>query len=159
MDIGCYPIFISRFLFGSEPLRASGVLEMDPTFGTDRLTSAVMEFRGGQSTFVCSTQLSLAQRVIVLGTKARLEVEIPYNAPTDRGCRILVDTGADLYGGGRREEILPLCDQYTIQGELFSRAILGEGSVPVPLEDSLGNMAVIEAIERSSSSGRWEPLS
>src|SRR5450432_1641379 len=32
MDIGCYPIQISRFLFGHEPLRVVGKVERDPEF-------------------------------------------------------------------------------------------------------------------------------
>jgi predicted dehydrogenase len=50
------------------------------------------------------------------------------------------------------------CDQYTIQGDLFSRAIREGGEVPVPLEDAIKNMAVIEAVFRSAKSGSWEGL-
>jgi predicted dehydrogenase len=151
MDIGCYPIFTSRFLFGEEPARVQALVERDPEFGTDRLTSAVLDFPSGQSVFTCSTQLVPYQRVQILGSRGRIEIEIPFNAPTDRPCRLLVDTG-----GTTRIEEIPVCDQYTIQGDCFSRAIREGGEVPVPLEEALRNMAVIEAVFRSARTGQWE---
>src|ERR1700676_1007330 len=156
MDIGCYPITMSRFMFGAEPLRVAGVLERDPEFGTDRLASAIMEFNGGQAVFTCSTQIVPYQRMQFLGTKARIEIEIPFNAPPNKATRIFVDDGSDVGGAGIKVETIPACDQYTIQGDIFSKAILENGQVPVPLEDAIANMAVIDAIFRAAESGRWE---
>jgi predicted dehydrogenase len=156
MDIGCYPIMTSRWMFGAEPLRVAGVAENDPEFGVDRLTSAVMEFRSGHAVFTCSTQMVPYQRMQFLGTKGRIEIEIPFNAPNDRPTRIFIDDGRDVFGGGIRTETIPICDQYTLQGDAFSRAIREAGEVPVPLEDAIGNMSVIEAIFRSAEASRWE---
>ena len=55
-------------------------------------------------------------------------------------------------------EEIPPCDQYTLQGDAFSQAIRESALPPVPLEDSLHNMAVIDAIFRSAKSGKWEKL-
>ena len=153
MDIGCYPITMSRFIFGEEPVRVAGTLERDPDFGTDRLASAIMEFPSGQSIFTCSTQTAYFQRMHFLGTSGRVEVEIPWNAPNDRPCRIFV---GDQMGGAPKVEEFPIVDQYTIQGDEFSRAIRGEREVPVPLEDAIKNMAVIEAIFKAADSRQWE---
>jgi predicted dehydrogenase len=158
MDIGCYPIFTSRFLFGEEPRRAIGLVELDPGLKTDRLASAILDFPSGQAVFVCSTQLVPYQRMQVLGTKGRIEIEIPFNAPPDRPTRIFVDMGGDLSGSGIRVEEFPVCDQYTIQGDAFSRAVLEGRDVPVPLESALENMRIIDALRNSARSGRWEPL-
>ncbi|MGH9741489.1 MAG: Gfo/Idh/MocA family protein [Candidatus Acidiferrum sp.] len=155
-DIGCYPITMSRFIFGEEPSRVMGLVERDPEFKTDRLTSAMLDFTAGQAIFTCSTQLVAYQRMQFLGTKGRIEIEIPFNAPNDRPCRIFVDDGRDVSGGGVSTETFPVCDQYTIQGDVFSRAIRGDGEVPVSIEDAMGNMAVIEAVFRSAETGRWE---
>jgi predicted dehydrogenase len=156
MDIGCYPITMSRFLFREEPRRVLGLLERDPEMGTDRLSSAMLDFPSGQSIFTCSTQLVPWQRMNMMGTKARIELPIPFNAPPDRPTELFVDTGADLFGGGLRREEFPVCDQYTIQGDLFSRAIREGGEVPTSIEDAVWNMEVIEAVFRSAQSGRWE---
>jgi predicted dehydrogenase len=155
MDIGCYPIHLSRFLFGEEPKRALGLIDRDPEMRIDRLTSAVLEFPSGQAVFTCSTQMVPYQRVQILGTRGRIEVEIPVNAPPNRPCRLSVDNGADLFGSGMRTEQFEVCDQYTIQGDLFSKAVREGGEPPVPLEDSLRNMAVIEAVFRSAREGVW----
>ena len=156
LDIGCYPIQTSRFVFGEEPRRVAGLVERDPEMGVDRLVSALLEFPSGQAVFTCSTQLASYQRMQILGTRGRIEIEIPFNAPRDRRCRLLLDNGSDVFGGGIAVQEFPVCDQYTIQGELFSRAILEGTEVPTPLEDSLGNMAAIEAIFRSGRTGEWE---
>jgi predicted dehydrogenase len=156
MDIGCYPITTSRFAYDEEPTRVIGLVERDPDFGTDRLASAMMEFPTGQATFTCSTQLVPYQRMQFLGTKGRIEIEIPFNAPRDRETRIYIDDGRDVFGTGILTEVFPVCDQYTVQGDAFSRAVRGEGAVPCPLENAIANMAVIEAIFRSAQSGHWE---
>ena len=156
MDIGCYPITTSRFIFGEEPTRVAGLIERDTDFKTDRLASAILEFPSGQSVFTCSTQLVPYQRMQFLGTKGRIEIEIPYNAPNDRPTRIFIDDGRDVFGGGIRTETIPVCDQYTVQGDAFSRAIREGSEVPVPLEDAIANMAVIEAVFHAGESGRWE---
>lgn len=156
LDIGCYPIVTSRFVTGQEPSRVLGLVERDPEFRTDRLASAILDFSGVQAIFTCSTQLVPYQRIHFLGTKGRVEIEIPFNAPNDRSCRIFVDDGRDVFGGGLHVETLPICDQYTIQGDAFSRAIRENGDVPVALEDAIRNMAVIEAVFRSAETGRWE---
>ena len=148
-DIGCYPITHSRMIFGCEPRRVMGIIERDPDFGTDRLTSAVLEFPAGECAFTCSTQLAPYQRMHIFGTRGRIEIEIPFNAPPDRATRIFVND---------RVEEFPVCDQYTIQGDLFSKAILENGPVPVSLEDAVNNMAAIDAIVRSAASGKWEKV-
>lgn len=156
MDIGCYPIFTSRFVTGAEPARVISLLDRDPAMKTDRLASAILDFPGVHAIFTCSTQMVPYQRMQFFGTKGRLDIEIPFNAPPDQPCRIFADTGSDLFGGGIRTEEFPVCDQYTIQGDAFSKAILDGGPVPVPIEDSIRTMAVIEAIFRSAESGNWE---
>jgi predicted dehydrogenase len=156
MDIGCYPINTSRFVFREEPSRVLGLIERDPEMKIDRLTSAILDFPSGQAIFTCSTQLVPYQRMQLLGTTGRIELEIPFNAPSDRPSRILVDDGRDLSGSGITSEQFPVCDQYTLQGDIFSRAVREGGEVPVSLEDAVKNMAVIEAIFRSAESGRWE---
>jgi predicted dehydrogenase len=157
MDIGCYPIKTSRFVFGEEPVRVIGRLEHDPSFKTDRLSSAILEFPGGQSIFTVSSQAVYYQKMQFIGTTGRIDVEIPFNAPTDKPARIFIDDGKDLYDGGSAiVESFPVCNQFTIQADLFSAAIREDGEVPNPLEDSICNAAVIEALFRSAESGAWE---
>jgi predicted dehydrogenase len=150
MDIGCYPVHTSRWMFGTEPRRVSAMIECDPDFGTDRLVSALLDYPDGQAVFTCGTQMSPFQRMQFHGTKGRVEIEIPVNAPPDKATRIFVQTG------NIRTETFDVCDQYTLQADAFSRAVLGEGDIPVPLEDALRNMAVIEALFRSGRTNMWE---
>ena len=163
MDIGCYLVFFARMLFAAEPTRALSLIDRDPTFGTDRLSSMILDFAGsGQFIGSCSTQLVPYQRIQILGTHGRIEVEIPVNTPPDRPVRILIDSGSDLFGGGIQVESFGPdgqgIDQYTLQGDAFSRAILNGTEVPVTLESAAANMAVLDALFRSSKSSGWEPI-
>lgn len=148
MDIGCYPITISRSIYETEPRRVLGIIERDAT-ETDTLTSAVLDFPNGHSTFTCSTRLAPYQRMIFIGTEGRIEVLIPFNAPNDRPTQILIDDETIEF---------PICDQYEIQGSLFSRAIRENTEQPIPLEDAINNMAVIDAVFRSATSNKWEEV-
>jgi predicted dehydrogenase len=96
------------------------------------------------------------QRIHFFGTKGRIEIEIPFNAPPDRPTRLFIDPTGDLLGTGITMETFPVCDQYTLQGDAFSKAVLDNTEVPVSVEDAIGNMAVIEAVFRSAASGQWE---
>ncbi|HXN21402.1 MAG TPA: Gfo/Idh/MocA family oxidoreductase [Candidatus Dormibacteraeota bacterium] len=159
MDIGCYPVAVSRFIFVEEPSRVLGLIERDPDMKIDRLISVILDFPSGQSIFTCGTQLVAYQRMQFLGTRGRIEVEIPFNAPNDRPCRILIDDGRDVFGSGVDTETVPPCDQYMLQGDQFSKAVREGGEVPVSVDDAVKNMAVIEAIFRSADSGKWERVS
>jgi len=156
MDIGCYPIVLSRFLFEAEPRRVIASIDRDPEFGTDRLTSAILEFPQGQCVFTCSTQLVPYQRTQVLGTKGRIEVEIPVNAPPDRPCRIFFDDGRDAMGTGLESRSFAVCDQYALQADEMARQIREGGRAAFALEDAVQNMRVIDALVRSAQSGHWE---
>ena len=157
-DIGCYPIVTARFLFGAEPVRVASQIEYDPNFGTDRLASVLLQFPTGQALFYCSTQLVPYQRMQILGTGGRIEIEIPFNAPPDRPCRIFVDAGSQLGDGSARPETFEVVDQYTLQGDLFARAIREGTALPFPLEDAVNNMRVLDAVFRAGKTGRWEEI-
>ncbi len=156
MDIGCYLVYTARLVFGGEPTRVMGLIEADPNLRTDRLTSGMLHFTGGQCVFTCGTQMVPYQKVQILGTTGRVEIPIPFNAPPDRPCRIFIDDGTDL--SGENVEVLEFetCNQYTIQGDLFSQGVRQGTEPAVPLEGSIRNMAVIEALFRSAKSQRWE---
>lgn len=157
LDIGCYPIHTSRFIFDEEPRRVVSLIERDPVLKIDRLASAILDYPSGQCTFTCGTQLVPYQRIHFVGTSGRIEIEIPFNAPGDRPCRLFIDKG-DALGRDVETVELPVCDQYTLQGDHFSRAIREGTEVAVPLEDSVKNLAVIEALFRSAATGRWEAV-
>lgn len=150
MDIGCYAISLARFIFEAEPQRVFGIVEFDPNFNTDRLASAILDFGRGTSTFTCSTQVSPYQRVHIVGTAGRVEIEIPFNAPPDRPCKIWHQQGDDI-----KEIQFNVVDQYTIQGDLFSQAILNNTPVPTPIEDAVANMKVIERVFASAKKETW----
>ena len=149
MDIGCYCISASRFIFGVEPQQVCGIMDYDPTFKTDRLSSGILNFGQGTSTFTCATQLVPYQRVTIVGTEGLIEIEIPFT-PLHKPSRIW-----HQYENNTEEILIDACNQYTIQGDLFSQAVLNDTEVPTPLEDAVANMKVIDAVTRSAETGNW----
>lgn len=156
LDIGCYLINTARFIFGAEPARVAGTLDFDQRFGVDRLGSLILDFGGRHAVGTFSTQLQYYQRIHIVGTRGRLDIEIPFNAPPDRPCRIAFDRTGELHGSGIEIIELEVCNQFTIQAEAFAAAVLDGRPQSAPLEDAVANMACIDAVFRSASSGRWE---
>jgi predicted dehydrogenase len=150
MDIGCYCISLARYLFNREPSKVCGVIDRHPIFHTDRMFSGIMDFGTGTSTFTCSTELQPFQRVVVLGTEGGIELELPFNPRHDRQCLIR------LMQKGKMEVIpSPSCNQYTEQGDAFSKAILDDSKVPFPLGDAAANMKWLEILQQSADEQRW----
>lgn len=156
MDIGCYPITLSRWLFAAEPIEVIGQIERDPDMNVDRLASALLRFPTGQATFACAGQLVPYQKLLIYGTSGRIEVEIPFNAPADRRCRVFLDDGSQLGGLAATPIEFDAVDQYTLQADRFVDAIRGAGDVPVSIDDAIANMAVVDAIFRSAETRGWE---
>jgi predicted dehydrogenase len=150
MDIGCYGVSLARFLFDAEPRRVMAISDIDPALKIDRLTSGILDFGSGTSIFTCATQLAGFQRVDIVGTTGRAEIDIPFNAPPDRPVTMRYVSGTNV------EEIaLPVVDQYTRQGDAMSLAILKDAPVPTPLEDAVANMRVIDALVASVRRNEW----
>ncbi|HYD99857.1 MAG TPA: Gfo/Idh/MocA family oxidoreductase [Alphaproteobacteria bacterium] len=155
-DIGCYPVMLSRWLFGAEPARVAALVERDPAGGTDILTSALMAFPGGgQASFTVSTRMVPYQRLQLFGSAGRIELLIPFNAPPDRPCRILIDEGGAHGDASAVAEDLPVADQYALQGAEFARLLRSGAPPDYPLEDAVATLRVIEAIFRAGADGRW----
>jgi len=158
-DIGCYAIVAGRFFLNAEPTRGIALIDRDPTFGTDRLTSALVDFGDGRRLdFTVSTQIAPHQRIQLCGSKGRIELHIPVNASQGSRTRISIDDCSSLEGAGIVTETLPESDQYQLQGEAFSRAVRGEIALPYGVEDAIANMHVIDALFRSERSGHWEAV-
>lgn len=153
MDIGCYCVSLSRFMFDKEPERAFGIADIDPNFNTDRMASGILDFGNGTATFTCSMQLVPYQRANIFGTTGQIEIEIPFNAPPDKATRLWIHKKS-----GTEEIVFEAVDQYTLQGDYFSKAVLEDRPVPTSLDDAYRNMKTIEAVFASAASGTWEVL-
>lgn len=154
-DLGCYLVTCSRYIFGEEPTRVISLLQIDEKFGTDKLASVILQFPSGRAVFSSATQLVGYQRMQFFGTKKMLEINVPFNSPNDSKTQIYINEG-DILEDRKLLEEFDACNQYTLQGDSFSKAIIDNLSVEIPLEDSLRNQSVLDAIFKSSKSGKWE---
>ncbi len=159
LDIGCYPLVVSRYVLDAEPLRVAALVDRDPSFGTDRLTSALVDFGDGRHlTFSVATQSVPHQRVIVVGTKARAEVMIPFNAPQGEETLIRIDHGRLLGDAGLETIHVPPCDQYGLEGEQFAKVIRGLEPLRYGVDDAISMMTILDAVDRAGRSGSWQSL-
>jgi predicted dehydrogenase len=148
-DIGCYTVNLSRMLFEAEPSRIQASLTFDEAMGVDVLTSAILEFDRGVAAFTVTTRAETDQRVHVYGTEGRISVGIPFNVPPDRPTEVFLTAGGDPPVAPATETIaFDPADPYAVQAERFARAVLDGEPVPIPLEDSIANMRVIDEIFR-----------
>jgi len=154
-DIGCYFVMTARFIFEQEPRRVMAVMDRDPELETHRVALLGLEFGGATFVGTCATQMTPYQRVQILGSEARLESKIPFNAPPDRACKLFFDARGVLGGSSVETIEIEPCDQYTIQGDRFSEAIQDGLPEVYPLEESLANFRVIDALFRSAQDGGW----
>jgi len=149
MDIGCYPISLSRFIFNAEPEEVFGNIEYHPEFGVDIAATALLKFKEGTSSFFSSIQLEERQQAQIFGTKGKIDFQIPFNPIANKISKIF------LYQNNKTEEIIfEPCDQYSIQADLFSLAIINDTEVSTPLQDAVNNMKVIEKIIESDKLGK-----
>jgi predicted dehydrogenase len=158
-DIGCYPIVGARFLFESEPRRVVALIDRDPTFKTDRVTSALLDFGGGRRLdFTVATQCAPYQSIQVFGTKKRLEILIPFNAPQGGFTTVMLDDGSSVDRSSASHEILPPCDQYTEQADAMAVAIRGGTPLPYGVDDAIQNMRILDALVASEQTNAWVDL-
>jgi predicted dehydrogenase len=157
LDIGCYPVMMSRYLYGCEPLEVMATIDRDAEFGIDALASAILRFPTGTATFTCSGELALRQSMQLTGTKGYLDIPVPFNPSETLPTELVFDDGRDLAGGGAERIAFPVVNQFVAQADAFADAIEGRAGPPVTLEDSIANLAVLDALFRSGETGRWEP--
>ncbi|HET9344818.1 MAG TPA: Gfo/Idh/MocA family oxidoreductase [Candidatus Limnocylindrales bacterium] len=151
MDIGCYSVNLSRMLFRGEPTHVQAALRRDEATGVDVLTSAILEFEGGHATFTCAIRTEDDQRVEIYGTEGRVSVGIPFNIPPDRATVVSVIAGGDPPVAPAVEVMsFEAADPYGAEAERFAQAILRGEPTPVPPEDAVANMRVIEDIFRAA---------
>lgn len=158
-DIGCYTIVAARWFMDAEPIRVAATMTIDPEFGTDRLTTALLDFGDGRTcTMQVSTQTVAHQRVHVFGYRARLEIAIPFNQPTEGPTTYLLHDGSSTHGLDATAVEVPAADQYALQAAAFCRRVREEAPTTAPLLDAIANMKVIDAVFRSAAGGAFEQV-
>jgi predicted dehydrogenase len=156
-DVGCYPLVTARYLFEAEPERVIALVDRDPALGVDRVTSGMLAFPGGgQLTFTSALQLASYQRVVVLGSAGRIEIQVPFTPQKDHACRLVIDTGKAQDGSSAEVETFAAVDQYALQCDAAAEVFQGKATQEFPIEDAIANMRVIDALYRSAASGKWE---
>jgi len=152
-DIGCYACSSSRFIIGKEPRRAISLVRRDVEFGTDVLSSAILDFGDAEALFTVATQSFPVQRVDIVGSAGAIAIFIPFNMYDDIPAEMSISTSI-----GSRIVRLGPAGQYRLMFDAFSKSIIEGRAVPTPPEDAIANMKVIDALFKSERSGFWEDV-
>jgi predicted dehydrogenase len=151
LDIGCYAVSSARFLLGREPLRVVSMMERHPTFGTDVLVSAILDFGSARALFTVSTSTWFQEQVRVFGSGGTLTMNSPFNVFPD----VPIVVGVENTVGTREVSFAPV-DHFAEMFDAFAKAVRTDGLVPTPPADALANMKVLDALFRSAETGTWE---
>ncbi len=138
LDVGCYCVNFSRFIYGDEPIEIQSNMDFDPDFNTDRVATGLLRFEDGSATFMCGMQVEFDQKAQIFGTKGKIEIDIPFNDAMELPRKVFITKGRKT-----TEHIFEPCDQYLLQVDAFSKSILDDSKVPIPLQDAVANMKVI----------------
>ena len=152
-DIGCYGVSTARYIFGREPGKVLALVKRDKTFGTDVLTSAILDFGDGHAMFSMSTQMDAWQKVDIHGTGGTIRIHVPFNAYEDVPVTVTVKSGT-----GVREIPCGPSDQFGAEFDAFSRVVREGGTLPISREDTIGNMRIIDALFASGETDRWQTV-
>ena len=160
-DVGSYAVTGCRMAFGAEPTRALGLFERDPDFGTDRLTSAILDFPAGQATILISTQAGPSnvgshQYLGLIAENGWVRMDFPFAHSVPTACHLFIGGKTSIGSTPAREIAFAPVNQYTLQAERFSRLVRGEKAQAFPIELGIANMRVLDALRRSGASGGWE---
>jgi xylose dehydrogenase (NAD/NADP) len=145
MDVGCYCINASRFIYGSEPIRAKALWSFNEERGVDQTTIGVLEFPREQfASFVCSMRMHRANQYEIIGTEGSVEATTAFVPGTaDTVVRVRDKSGTE-------EIVVPGIDQYRLEVEQFSRAVIEEADLSYPAENGLANMRAIDLVRNSA---------
>lgn len=150
LDIGCYCVSLSRWLFNEEPLKVIGAVSDFPDQEVDCLTSGILSFSDGTATFTCATKVQPKQYIEIYGEEGSASIEIPFNPPADQPARLFITQGEKK----RTIEFTPI-DQYGLMVDAFALSVLNNTPVSTPLSDAINNMRVIDAIFTSVERSSW----
>ena len=158
LDMGCYTVNISRMIFGREPERVTGRMFVDPELGVDTRASGILEFAEGISMISCSFAADGQGTYTIVGTEGTIEAPrgiLPgLGTRAAQGLIVVIDSD-----GNRREELFEPADQYRNMVDAFAEAVLNKRPVPLPPEDSMNNLKVLEALVRSAAKNTAEEIS
>jgi predicted dehydrogenase len=150
MDIGCYCISLSRFIYDEEPLRVLGQITPYAGYEVDCFVSGIMEFADGNATFSATTKSESGQYVKIHGEQGSILMPLPFSPQPSASTQII------LKRNDVSEEIIqPPSDHYRNMADEFAQSVFAKVSVPTPLSDALANMKIIDAIFASAKDSQW----
>ena len=153
LDIGCYCISGIRFIMEREPKRVISEIKYETESKVDSLVSGLLDFGDATANFICSIRAEYSQRMIINGTKGNIEIEFPFTPKLNDSANVRLNLDNKVEDFSTEK-----CNQYTIEFNIFSKAILNNTQVPTPLGDAVANMKVIDAVKVSAERGTWVQL-
>lgn len=142
LDVGCYTVSVARWLLGAEPVSAQA--QAVYRHGVDVHIAGTLRFpRGALAGIEAGFVSALQQTFSVTGTVGA--IELPHDAfvPWEREA-LYTRRERDSEAGAVHR--VAGVDEYRLMVEHFARAVQGEGDLDVLPEDSIRNMAVLDAL-------------
>jgi predicted dehydrogenase len=147
-DVGCYAVNVSRMLLGDEPERVLGTARLDPETGVDMTFAGILDYGSAFASFTCSMEQEPQHSIVIHGSSGWISIADPFNCPPEVATKITIGTGGDSHpnASGIETVIVPPANQYGLQATALADSILTGGPSPLPLEDSIANMRLLERL-------------
>ena len=166
MDIGCYGISAARMILQQEPKQVIATASMHKIYGVDNGMHMILAFENDVcATVMVNTKTQQSQSVIIEGSHGRITVSHPFYADKGDKRTLYLEANDSNQVCTFDAEI----DQYQLMLESFSQAVLDQQLLaqdnaltihcsPLPLQDSIANMSVIDAAFKSVNAKSWVSL-
>ncbi|AGT32225.1 oxidoreductase [Geobacillus genomosp. 3] len=149
-DVGCYGVHSTRHVLDAEPVELFVQSRFDPQRSVDLTTSGWMKMENGVfAQFTCSFDMFFKNEYEIIGTKGKIVVSRAYRPDVDGGEGRMTVVTAD---GSEREETV-FGDQYALQIEHFSRAILEGTPLLYSPERMIKQSRALDACRTSMKTG------
>ncbi|MFB6267785.1 MAG: Gfo/Idh/MocA family protein [Halodesulfurarchaeum sp.] len=145
MDVGCYAVSAARLFLGEpDRVRAASVDRRES--GVDTGLAGILEYDDGSLARVASSfDTPVTQYYRVEAENGWLEVDPAFDVPTDEALPIEYASDGEVH-----RESIEAVDQYRLEVEHFAAAAAGETEARIDMDETLANMAVIDALYRSA---------
>ncbi len=152
-DVGCYPVSLARWVAGEEPDRIEAMARFDER-GVDRTFVGQLHFPGGLlAQFDSGFAAPDRQRIEIVGQNAALVLDSPFLPAPDGPPPSLV-----VWRGGQATPLdVPAVDQYHLEVEDLTAAILDGTRPRIGLPSSRGTIATLVQLDRTARANAGLP--
>jgi predicted dehydrogenase len=145
MDVGCYPVNFCHAVYGHAPVAVAARVYMPTEGEVERSANAVLDFGDGRFGLIDSSfELPSRQVAEIIGEQGTITIPVPFTPGNIEPVVMLATEGQTIH------QRFSAIDQYRLEVEHFASCVRFGNQPALSLEETLENLATIEAIYQSA---------